>query len=112
LSFVSSGRVLCDFCSYEYDERERLCVVIQAEHRSRGKRICAHCLPLLAITGCTFAAGRGFECDRLGTDVPPEGWEYDRPTWREQLAALAEEWSRDPHKHRPEPVWHEVRAAG
>jgi hypothetical protein len=58
----------------------------------------------------TFVAGRGHEYDRLGTDDPPEGWEYDRPTWREQLAALAEEWSRDPHKHRPEPVWHDLRA--
>ena len=108
---MRSGRVLCDFCRYKYDERERLCVVIEAEHRSRGKRICAHCLPLLGITGCTLAAGGG-HYDRLGTDTPPEGWEYDRPTWREQLAALAQEWPRDPFKHRPEPVWQDLRAAG
>ena len=105
--FVRSDRVVCDFCRYKYDERERLCVVIYAEHRSGGKR-----LPLLGITGCTFVAGRGYVYDRLGTDDPPEGWEYDRPTWREQIAALAEEWSRDPHKHRREPVWHDLRAAG
>jgi hypothetical protein len=70
-------------------ERERLCVLIDAEHLSKGSRVCAKCLPELGVTGCTFVPGRGYEYDRLGTDEPPQSWEYDRPSWREQLGALA-----------------------
>jgi hypothetical protein len=91
--------VVCDFCRGKYYERERLCVLIDAEHLAKGRRICANCLPRLGITGCTFVTGRGYEYDRLGTDDPPEGWEFDRPSWREQIAALAGEWPRDPYEH-------------
>jgi hypothetical protein len=104
-------RVQCDFCRYKYPEREQLCVLIDVEHLLKGSRICARCLPDLGITGCTFVSGRGFEYDRLGTDDPPKCWEYDRPSWREQLAALAGEWPRDPYKHRSEPASHDVSAA-
>jgi hypothetical protein len=104
-------RVICDFCRYKYYESEQVCVLIDTEHLSRGSRICADCLPLLGITGCTLVSGRAYEYDRLGTDDPPKSWEYDRPSWREQLAALAGEWPRDPYAHRSEPAWNDVSAA-
>jgi hypothetical protein len=86
-------RVVCDFCRNKYYERERLCVLINAEHLSKGSRICVNCLPELGITGCTDVSGHGFEYDRLGTDEPPE------PSWREQIGALSGEWPRDPCEH-------------
>jgi hypothetical protein len=99
LSVVSKDvRVVCDFCRNKYYERERLCVLINADHLSKGSRICVNCLPELGITGCTDVSGHGFEYDRLGTDEPPEGWEYDRPSWREQIGALSGEWPRDPYE--------------
>jgi hypothetical protein len=98
------ARVVCDFCRGKYYERERLCILIHEEHPSRGSRICATCLPRLGITGCTFVPGRGYEYDRLGTDEPPECWEFDRPSWREQIAALAGEWPRDPYESPSEPA--------
>jgi hypothetical protein len=104
-------RVVCDFCRRKYDETEQLCVLIDGEHLSKGSRVCVRCLPDLGITGCTFVSGSGYEYDRLGTDDPPKSWEYDRPSWREQLAALAGEWPRDPHKHRSDLAWHDESAA-
>jgi hypothetical protein len=103
--------VVCDFCRDKYHEREQLCVLIDAEHLSKGSRICVTCLPRLGITGCTFVPGRGHEYDRLGTDEPPELWEYDRPSWREQIAALAGEWPRHPYEHRSELARHDVPAS-
>jgi hypothetical protein len=104
-------RVVCDFCKTRYYEREQLCVLIDAEHLSKGSRICVKCLPDLGITGCTSVSGRGYKYDRLGTEEPPEVWGYDRPSWREQIGALSGEWPRDPYEHPSELTRHDISTA-
>jgi hypothetical protein len=89
-------RTTCHRCRRDYAHDPDFCVRIRVPDKFadpiRGENICIECVEELPITGCRtrhWRGGSGFIHTILGTEIPPEGWPYPRPSAEEILRALA-----------------------